>query len=179
MNPIKKTGRFIAGLINRLCEAGHILGEISTFFLLVMVFYSVVMRYVFNAPPEWVEEIGCYILILAIWLSIGEVLKHDHHITLDLAIEYLSPKKKIIITILTSIVGLTFCIIITYFGIKYVIFQHKYNFRSSTLLSVPLWIPYLFIPLGSAIISLEYIVKISDYINTLTQNRGDEEISRC
>lgn len=168
MKAVINIGRNMGKAINRLCRFGHLLGEIAVLILLLMVFYTVVMRYFFNNPPIWTEEIGCYLFIFIIWISVGSVLKEDRHITFDLAFEYISPNKQIWFRIVTSFVGLLFCAILAWYSAKYTFFQYQFNLQSSTLLSVPLWIPYLIIPLGTILISMQFLVKIAGYFSSLS-----------
>jgi TRAP-type C4-dicarboxylate transport system permease small subunit len=171
MDTINREGHMFSRVINRICDKAHMLGEIGTVVLLLMVFYSVVLRYFFNKPPEWVEEIGCYTLMMIIWVSIGGVLKHNHHISLDLVVSNLSAGKKIRFELATTIIGFLFCSFLAFAAIKYAYFQYKFDFRSSSLLGTPLWIPYSLIPLGTVLISLQYLVKFFDNISLLKQKK--------
>ena len=172
MKAIIKFGREMRRVINWLCSLGHLLGEIAVFLLLGIVSYTVVMRYVFNNPPTWGEEIGCYIFIFIVWIALGGILKDDHHIVLDLVVDRISSKKQIWLKIATSVVGLIFCLILSWYAARYTLFQYRFNLQSTTLLSVPMWIPYMFIPLGAILISLQYLVKIAEYISLLPDQKN-------
>jgi C4-dicarboxylate transporter DctQ subunit len=166
--------------INWCCGFAHFLGELGIFMLLIVVLYGVILRYIFNKAPLWTEEIGCYLFIFCIWIVIGGVLRDDHHIRLDLFLKWLSPPKRLLLEICISFVGLLFCSILAWFGIKYVVFQYIAKFKTTSFLTVPYWILFSFIPLGCILMGLEYLVKISGYISFLltSGNRLDNEGKR-
>ena len=168
MNILLKLGRGVGRAIDWCCDCGHILGDIVNAALLLIVTYAVVTRYVFNNPPTWAEEICCYLFIFVVFIPLGWILKGDHNIALDLVLKKVSPGKRHWLEIINSFVSLLFCLILAWYAAKYTIFQYRFNFQSNTLLAVPLWIPYLIIPVGMFLISLQYLVKIPKYISSLS-----------
>jgi C4-dicarboxylate transporter DctQ subunit len=147
--------------IEWLCGRAHLLGEIAALLLLIEVFYTVIMRYIFNLPPTWSEEIGCYIFIFVVLIPIAEVLKNDKHIYFELLMNRVSIRNKNLLQLISSIAGFVFCGLLFLFGADYVIYLYKFDFKSSTLLAVPYWVPYSIIPLAFFLICLVFIVKIN------------------
>lgn len=173
MKPLSKLFHAFGKAVNWCCGGAHLLGEIALFLLLLEVSYTVVMRYIFNNPPTWSEEIACYLFIFVVLLPIGGVLKDEHHIRLDIVLDRLLQHWKLLAQICISAIGLIFCLVLFYYGVKYVMFQYRFNFRSSTLLEFPYWITYSIVPAGFILISLQYIVKIQKYVFLLS-NREKE-----
>ena len=157
----KKCGQTFLRGIDLLCDLGHFLGEVGVFLLLVIVFYAVVMRYIFNSPPLWTDEITPYIFIFIIWIPMGGVLKQNRHITLDIIVANAPPRMEFFLKKVAFLVGLIFCSILFWYSAKHIIFLYNNNFRSSTLLEIPYWIPFIPIPVGSFLISLQFLVKIA------------------
>jgi TRAP-type C4-dicarboxylate transport system permease small subunit len=67
----------------------------------------------------------------------------------------------------TSILVTTFCVILTWKGGQTVIMAYVGDYHSSSLLDVPLWIPYSFIPLGALVLGLQSIVRIGERVMML------------
>ena len=172
METVIKFWRKMEKAINWICEFSHFLGEIGTFLLMSIIFYAVAMRYVFNHAPTWSEEICVYILIGVIWISIAGVLKNDHHIALDLIIANISPRKQNWFKIIIYVIGFSFCVVLFWYSIKYTLFQYRFQFKSNTLLEIPLWMPYLLIPAGLILICLQYVVKIVGCVSNLLPDNG-------
>ncbi len=171
MNILLKLGRGFGRAIDRCCDTGHLLGDIVNAALFLIVTYAVIARYIFNNPPIWAEEICCYLFIFAVFMPLGGILKGDHNIALDLVIKKVSPEKRHWIEIINAFVGLFFCLILAWYAVRYTIFQYRFNFQSSTLLAVPLWIPYMIVPVGMFLISLQYLVKIPKHISSLSDKK--------
>lgn len=174
MEALKRVARSFSKAINWSCGFAHFWAELGIFLMMIVVFYAVVMRYIFNDPPLWSDEIGPHLFIFCTWIGIGQVLKDDHHIHFELLLNRLSGKKKICLQIVISFVGLLFCLLMTWYGVRYVIFQYSSGIKSNTLLAIPYWIPYLSIPLGSILISMEYLIKISGYLALLFAEDEEE-----
>jgi len=171
MKVLLKFWHGIGKAIDWCCNFAHLMGEIVNALLLLIITYEVVARYVFNNPPIWAEEISCYLFIFMVWIPLGGILKGNHNIALDIVINKISPKNKNRVELINLFVGLLFCFILAWYGVKYSFFQYSFDFRSSTLLAVPLWIPYLIIPFGAFLISLQYVVKITKNIYSLSAKK--------
>src|SRR5690606_13845581 len=55
--------------------------------VLSVVSLQVVMRYVFNAPTVWSEELATLLFVWFVMLGIGPVLKHQEHIMVEVLTE--------------------------------------------------------------------------------------------
>jgi TRAP-type C4-dicarboxylate transport system permease small subunit len=85
-----------------------------------------------------------------------------------LALVYILPEKtQVLFDMLASVMVTTFCFILTWKGGQTVIMAFTGGYHSSSLLNVPLWIPYSFIPLGALALGLQSIVRIGEKLKTL------------
>ena len=86
-------------------------------FLLFIVFFQVLNRFVLHIPLSWTEEAARYGFV---WLSLfGAVkaLQVDSHIKVDIFINNLKPKTLKIINLLShDLITLIFSILLTYTG---------------------------------------------------------------
>jgi len=55
-----------------------------------------------------------------------------------------------------------FCVLVVWKAAGVTLLNYQRGFRSASLVSLPLWIPYLIITLGFLILSLQYIVVIRE-----------------
>ncbi|WP_181701529.1 TRAP transporter small permease subunit [Chthonobacter albigriseus] len=80
-------------------------------FLLVTVFsfYEVVMRYVFNAPTNWVHETTIALTALCFAYGGAYCLATDRHIRVVLLYEWVSPATRRILDIAISLIGAASC----------------------------------------------------------------------
>jgi len=150
----------------RISRFGAVLAEISLVLLLLLVFNEVIARYVLNKPTLYSVELSEYLLIFVAFMAAGWVLQEDKHVKMHFVVNLMPDKVKHILDICTSGIVLIFCIILVWQGGKSSVMAFAGGYHSSSLLNVPLWIPYAIIPLGSLILALQMLVRIGKLIWT-------------
>ncbi len=156
----------ISKTINRLTWLAEVLAEIGLAGLLLIVFHEVIVRYVFDSPTLHSVELSEYLLILVAFMAIGWVLKEDRHVAVTFVIDLLPKKMRLGLNVLTSLLTMAFLGILVWKGGKTALTAYSGDYHSSSLLNFPMWIPYALIPLGALIMSLQYIVKIGELIQS-------------
>jgi len=149
-----------SSLLERLSRIGAVLAEICLVLLLALVFNEVIARYVFNKPTLYSVEISEYLLILVAFMAAGWVLQKDRHVRMHSVINLMPPQVQRALDIFTSIIVLFFCAILVWEGGKSSILAFRGDYHSSSLLNVPLWLPYAIIPTGSLLLGLQMLVRI-------------------
>lgn len=124
-------------------------------FMGLAVSYDVIMRYFFGSPTIWVNEVSGYLLVIITFLSASYTLRVGGHVRVDILENFLSETGKKMLFILAHLMILFFVIVITWQGAKMAWMAWSFDWRASTLLSTPLFIPQLFIPLGGFLLTLE------------------------
>jgi len=153
-------------LINfeRLSRLGAVLAEICLVLLLALVFHEVIARYVLNKPTLYSVELSEYLLIFVAFMAAGWVLQEDKHVRMPTFVNLMPAKVRYGFALFTSIVVLCFCAILVWQGAKASIVAFTGGYHSSSLLNVPLFIPYAIIPIGSLILGLQMVVRIGKII---------------
>ena len=140
------------------------MAEICLVFLLVLVFHEVIARYVLNKPTLYSVELSEYLLIFLAFMAAGWVLQEEKHVRMQSVINLLPANVRYGFGLFTSAIVLCFCAILVWQGTKASMMAFKGGYHSSSLLNVPLWIPYAIIPAGSLILGLQMIVRIGKMI---------------
>lgn len=161
---MKNLWKTISSCFEHLSRFGAILAEICLVLLLVLVFHEVIARYVLNKPTLYSVEISEYLLIFLAFMAAGWVLQEEKHVRMHSVINLLPVRVRYGFGLFTSTIVLCFCAILVWQGSKASIMALKGGYHSSSLLNVPLWIPYAIIPLGSLILGLQMIVRIGRMI---------------
>lgn len=125
----------------------------------IVLFVNVVLRYVFSASTSWAEELIKYLMIWIAFIGGSICVREGAHVSIDFFYEYLSEKgMKIVLTIVNSI-AVVFCFLMTIYGMKTIQFTIDTG-QVSPALQVPMWIPYLAIPLGFILMTIRYVQEI-------------------
>ena len=124
----------------------------SLIFASLLIFVQVVLRYVFNYSLYWSEEVARYLIIWFIFIGSSIAVREKAHATVDLLLVYLPPRFKRILSILGSVIAIIFFVLIFQSGIQTI--ENVMQFNNVTpALGIPMYMPYLAIPVGSNHIS--------------------------
>ena len=137
-----------------MCSACTGLGAVLVLLMGGVVGYSVVLRYVFNQPQVWTDELVGYWLVLVVMFGAADVLRRGSHIGIDLVTEHMSPR----VRRWSEIWGLTavafVSIILFASGWEMVAFSLKVDLVSEGYLEMPMWIPQTAVPAGSVLLCI-------------------------
>lgn len=126
----------------------------------LIVFFQVIMRSLFNTSLSWSEEITRYIFIWQIWMGASIAYRENEHIRVNLIFSVAKSKTaKKFINILVDIIWLAFNLALVYIGFKLLASIHSRNAVSSGL-RLPLIYVYAALPISSIIISIRQIIDI-------------------
>lgn len=139
---------------------GILLG-IATF----LCFLEVVRRAIFNSPTQWAEELIRYLIIFAVFIGISSVTKKNEHIRMSVIIDLFSEEKRRIVDLITALIGLVFSATVLISGIMLVGDAKSSETLSEFGLNIPVYIPYLALPIGGALMSLRLIGRIIGIIS--------------
>jgi TRAP-type C4-dicarboxylate transport system permease small subunit len=148
-----------ADAIDNLNENVGFLCGLSVLAASLIITFGVVVRYLGVSTP-WQIELATYLLILAVFVGAAYTQKHGGHIAIDLVTIYMPPKPREIIVIIGSVLGLMVATVVA--ALSWPIWWEaiEFNQHSETLWGPHLAFPYLLIPLGMTLLSLQYIVHI-------------------
>ena len=88
--------------------------------ILILVVVQVVMRYVFNSPLTWSEELAVYIMV---WMTfIGSVIcmRDNEHIEVTILVDYLPRRLQKAAIVFSRLASAVFLLIVMYYGFELV-----------------------------------------------------------
>lgn len=158
-------------------EAGNrVLGYMSGFGILALgaiLFYEVIVRYFFNSPTVWAQEVAVYIFMWSMLTGASYTLMLGKHVRIDLLFDHFPPKVQLVFDILTSVAGIVFCSIVTYQAYGMISSSFKYAKTSATMLRVPMWLIQMPLLLGFALLTLQFFVIILDRAAALKNDKKE------
>jgi len=146
-----------ASILDRIVDGFGMIGGVLILCNAVFITFEVVMRYIFNAPTIWVQEVTIYLTILSGFLALAYALKENAHVKVDFVSVHLRGRTALALEILAALMAILFVAVLGWEGIKMALGTFEAHEHSPTLLRVPVWIPQSFIPLGAALLLVEYL----------------------
>ena len=136
--------RGILGVVDRLLE-----GIVATVYglTIVVMFIQVVMRYVFNEPFTWAEELSRYCFIWIVYLGAAIASKRAAHLKVDYLAPYMPPRLRSRIHIIFLLGSTAFLLLIVVKGVE--LAKNFFVAPSYTMEWLPQGLVYAVIPLGA------------------------------
>lgn len=172
----------MGGLFRKTIDwISNVAGYVSSYAILVaalIVTYEVIFRYLYNRPTVWEIEAAVFLLIFASFIGAAYGLKSNSHIKVEFLTTMLKPKTRALWSTITDAVSFSFCVALSYHGWLMWWEVWKLGWRSETLWGPPLWIPYLFLPVGCTILSLQYLLRIGDSLREYQAMKKDTDVAQ-
>ena len=132
-----------------------------------IISYEVIMRYIFNSPTVWVNEISRFLQICATYLALTYTFHKKEFIIITVLYYKLNEKGKKILDFISDIFILTFSLFVLYFGWLIAYDSFKVGRTSSTILDVPSFLTEFAIPLCFGFLVIRLIVEIFIFLKDL------------
>ena len=129
-----------------------------------IISYEVIMRYLFNSPTIWVNEVSRFLQIWATYLALTYSFHKKDFIRITVIYDRLNENGKKILDFISFIFILIFSSFVVYYGWIIAYDSLKVGRTSSTILDVPSFLTELAIPLCFAFLVLRVILEIITYV---------------
>jgi C4-dicarboxylate transporter DctQ subunit len=117
---------------------------------------NVIGRYVFNYSFTWAAELTVYLFLWSMFFTAAFLFKTNSHISIGLLVQNIDKKYAKGVFIFTQTISIIFLGVIAWYGYEYLLLVNELEERSIEL-NIPMWIPYLIIPL-SFFMGVYYVV---------------------
>jgi TRAP-type C4-dicarboxylate transport system permease small subunit len=112
----------------------------------VLMSFQIFLRFVFNAPLTWTEEVGRYLFVWSVYLGSAVAVAKKAHIRVTILIDLGGPKLDKISRVFDKICCIFAFSFVAYFGSK--LAYANLNAWFYTLEFMPLILFYLSVPIG-------------------------------
>ncbi|RNL86568.1 TRAP transporter small permease subunit [Halostreptopolyspora alba] len=165
--------RFLRGVDWLSGLAGYVSGILIITSMLVIC-YGVALRYLLGASTIWQTELSIYLLMFAAFVGGAYGLRHGDHVRITLVVKNLPGRLQIGARLLAAALGLV--LVLTIAGISGFMWWEavETGARSGTAWNPPLAYPYAILPVGMALIGLQYLSVVAGLFRALREGElGD------
>lgn len=128
-------------------------------FASLLVFTEAFLRYVFGHSFIWAEELARYLIICFIFFGSSYAVRKGSHATVDVVVTYLPGTLQRMFNLVAYLLSLAFTLLISYVGFNLVA-KIKVIGNVTPAMAIPMYLPYLIIPIGSLMMSIRYVQQI-------------------
>lgn len=121
--------------------------------LIFVVFSNVVLRYLFNAPYQWGEEVEMMLIVWLIWYGGSCAFRMGSQICVDMVLSLLPQKVQKVINVLIYVLSLVILLFLAKQGFAYVVQLAQTN-RVTESLHISRAVIYSCMPIGCVLMAL-------------------------
>ncbi|MTI60411.1 MAG: TRAP transporter small permease [Firmicutes bacterium] len=145
--------------LGKILEFDVIISGIALVILIILTFLGSVLRYLFNNPIIWLEEVQLALFLWVVFLGGSAVFRKGSHVAIDLIVDKLSGKLKILTELLIYLVGILVLAYFTY-GSNLLVNQFIKRNRVTNILKIPSQYIYIVVPIGCILMILNYTLSM-------------------
>jgi TRAP-type C4-dicarboxylate transport system permease small subunit len=156
-------------LIQRLSVYTGVAGMFTLLIMMLFTTFDVIGRSFFRTPIIGSYELTRYMLVIVVLLGIPYTQQVEGNVRITLFVSRLSPKVRVILDIVITLLGLAFFLLIAWGGWL----ETVSSFRGggvSDMLRIPEWPFRLLISVGAFLLSLELLLKMITSAGELKKN---------
>ena len=154
---------FIKRLLKTIDAINDWIGNLLSYFLFAffaLLFIEVILRYFFNSPTVWANELAQMLFGTYAILGGGYILLIGGHVNVDIVYSRFSVKTRAAIDIVTSLLFFLFCGMLFIYGGSLAWDSLSRFEHSQSAWNPPLYPVKLMIPLAAALLILQGITKL-------------------
>jgi TRAP-type mannitol/chloroaromatic compound transport system permease small subunit len=166
---------FLKWFIRTIDAINNWIGRLLSYFLFaffVLLFIEVILRYFFNSPTVWANELSQMLFGAYAVLGGGYILLIGGHVNVDILYSRFSLKTRAALDIVTSILFFLFCGMLLIYGGSLAWDSLSRFEHSQSAWNPPLYPAKLMIPTAAALLILQGITKlIRDFLILLGKDK--------
>jgi TRAP-type C4-dicarboxylate transport system permease small subunit len=139
----------------------------ALFFIALIMFYDVVMRYVFNSPTVWAQETCEYMMVFLTFIGLAEIQKQKAHIRMDYLYARFPESLRRWLDLFFHFLVAIFALLIFSTSSKMTLLALQYGSRSNSLMETPLFLMYAIIPVGFILLLMQCLIDIAKLMKSL------------
>ncbi len=156
--------QYAPSLFERLTGGLAFIGAVASALLvvgtLVIVGYSVLMRYVIGTPVTWTDELSGYLVVAIVMLGAAETLRRNEHINVDLLSSRARGGLRRVLDVWAMIAVIAVALALVISATKMVRFSVDFEIYSEGYLETPMWIPQSFLLFGAGLLLVAAVARI-------------------
>ena len=138
---------------------------------LAIALWQVLSRYFFpHQAISYAEEVMVYLLIWAIMIVSSQLVSTDSHIRSDIVRNVVPAGVARWLEIFTCAAAVAFCGALTWYGWQIVEIARAIDEHSPSDLQFPMWIYYLALPTGAALMAVRYTIRLIGVVGASARN---------
>ncbi|WP_158014377.1 TRAP transporter small permease [Thauera phenolivorans] len=147
-------------IVGWVCTFAMGLAALGLLTSLGLISYSVAMRYLFNSPVVWVDDVIGFVLVAIVMLAAGDALRKGEHIGVDFLTARLQGRIRKIAAVWSMIAVLVTAGFLVVDGWNTASFAKTLGLMSHGQVEIPMYLLQMLMPIGGALLFLAAILAL-------------------
>lgn len=127
--------------------------------MVAIMFIQSTSRYFIGTSFTWGYELAQYLHVWQIWIGASLAIRLQSHIRVNIFVDLFSPLIQKVFHVLSILLWFVFASFLAFEGTKYTL-NVMSSGQISPSLHMPMWIPYLIIPIGGMLMGIRLIQQL-------------------
>jgi C4-dicarboxylate transporter DctQ subunit len=141
----------------------------------VFTFVETLLRYSISYTFTWFNEVANYTIIFCTYLGASVGVKYGTHFSMEALTEYCPDKVSHLLKTLAYFLSGVMAVLFVYYGTKHLFSLKSFGVKSSAM-QIPMYIPYIPIPLFSISIAFRFFALSYRHLNSFRKGEPFERI---
>lgn len=124
--------------------------------LCVLIVVNIVMRAFFHSGLSWLEESSRYIFVFSTFLGASIAIETDQHPKMTALVDNTPAKVSQVLVVIGNLFCCALFFVVAFYGYRQ-IQKMLVNGALASSVPIPMWVPYLIIPLGTLVGGIRYL----------------------
>ena len=164
-------------IIIRIERFAQDIADVLLFAIMVIVFFDVLLRYLFNSPLFWAYDvISLYLMAAVFFLSLSSAYSAHCHIGIDILVQTFSKNGQRLAEIFACLLAIPFFALVITVGTERA-YNHWINGDAiSGLIAWPTWIGAALVPIGCLLLVIRLVFRLIGHIASIVSGRDVIEL---
>ncbi|MCS5600676.1 TRAP transporter small permease [Paracoccus sp. (in: a-proteobacteria)] len=145
------------GWLTWILQAG---GALVLVFMMITIGYDALTRHFFARATSWSMEINSFLMVYLALVTAADTLRRGEQIGIGFLAERCNPALQHLLRVVIAVVGAGFSFTIAWRGWLMARDAFAYGERVSSAFGTPMWIPYGLMPVGFAVLGLQFVLMV-------------------
>jgi TRAP-type C4-dicarboxylate transport system permease small subunit len=176
MNNPSQTESKLSQYCSKIITASGFSCGIAIWLTGILIFVQIVARYIFDAQIIFTQEYAGYCVCYIVFIGTCYNLRIKGHVRIDMLEKFLPERPRKWLWVIQALMMVIFSILFLINGVKFVLEAYGSGTISITPLATPLLYPYLVVPIGFLLLTVESLIQFYASIsNALRPGHGSAE----
>ncbi len=130
------------------------------------------MRYVFDSPLTWSEELSRYAFVWFVYVSASYAVRYQRHVKFNILVHLtrkFSTFASLFVCFIALLFWISFLIYLDYYSVQLIIDQY-HTHQLSPANQIPMYLIYIGLPLGSFLMTFRVVQHIVNILKDMKNN---------